>query len=208
MLRSTLATEHELLNAQLQELAGLRQELQGLYEKTQAELQVTKSEAALERGLREAATTYLPSGVTHAELTHLGGERLQIGDEMAKMLASGRQQRIQTRRRRSQQRRHFSGFLGERCALGGVSIDAVFDAKIAHVIVTIGEIVFEEFSMMLGQTVGYRAIVDGNEFCARIREAIVSVNAVIAILKFFRLPFRFLFGDGGGGIRSGVHFNL
>ena len=55
MLRSTLANEHEHLNAQLNELAGLRQELQGLYEKTQAELQVTKSEAALERGLREAA---------------------------------------------------------------------------------------------------------------------------------------------------------
>ena len=77
MLRSTLATEHELLNAQLQELAGLRQELQGLYEKTQAELQVTKSEAALERGLREAAT---------ADNVALRKWNAQLGEELSALL--------------------------------------------------------------------------------------------------------------------------
>ena len=77
MLRSTLATEHEHLNTQLQELAGLRQELQGLYEKTHAELQVTKSEAALERGLREAAT---------ADNVALRKWNAQLGEELSALL--------------------------------------------------------------------------------------------------------------------------
>ena len=77
MLRSTLANEHEHLNAQLNELAGLRQELQGLYEKTQAELQVTKSEAALERGLREAAT---------ADNVALRKWNAQLGEELSALL--------------------------------------------------------------------------------------------------------------------------
>ena len=90
MLRSALANEHEHLNAQLNELAGLRQELQGLYEKTQAELQVTKSEAALERGLREAATadnvalrkwnTQLAEELS-ALLGHLQEEEDEVGAE-------------------------------------------------------------------------------------------------------------------------------
>ena len=77
MLRSALANEHEHLNAQLNELAGLRQELQGLYEKTQAELQVTKSEAALERGLREAAT---------ADNVALRKWNMQLAEELSALL--------------------------------------------------------------------------------------------------------------------------
>jgi len=73
-----LHVEHEKLHNQLQELAGLRQELQVLYEKTHAELQASRSEAALERGLREAAT---------ADNAALRRWNTQLGEELSALLA-------------------------------------------------------------------------------------------------------------------------
>ena len=73
-----LHVEHEKLHSQLQELAGLRQELQALYEKTHAELQATRSEAALERGLREAAS---------ADNAALRKWNAQLGEELSALLA-------------------------------------------------------------------------------------------------------------------------
>ena len=85
---ASIDEEQARLKMQLLELAGLRQELQTLYEKTHAELQASRAEAALERGLREAAAAdnaALRRWNTQLgeELSALLGQLLQEEDEIA-----------------------------------------------------------------------------------------------------------------------------
>lgn len=107
-------------------------------------------------------------------------ERLHIGDEDAKMLASDRKQRVQSRRCKVQQRRYFRRVLRQRI-FDDVSFFIVVFAEISYFICTLDTavadsaeiLVIKEFPMVLIEIFKrVFSIVDGDEFCARIRERI------------------------------------